>query len=63
MALLLEKMDYKMTFIETIKANGLEPYHYLKHLMTELPYYERDDRDIEELLPWNVSGEGIVRIS
>ncbi len=51
------------TIIETAKANGLEPYHYLKYLMTELPYYQRDDRDIEALLPWNVEGEGIVRLA
>ena len=51
------------TIIETAKANGLEPYHYLKYLMTELPYYQRDDRDIEPLLPWNVEGEGIVRLA
>ncbi len=51
------------TIIETAKANGLEPYHYLKYLMTELPYYQRDDRDIEPLLPWNVDGEGIVRLA
>ena len=47
----------------TAKANGLEPYHYLKYLMTELPYYQRDDRDIEPLLPWNVEGEDIVRLA
>jgi transposase len=51
------------TLIETAKANGLEPYHYLKHLMTELPYYQRDGRDIEPLLPWNVEGEDIVRLA
>ncbi|MDQ7046194.1 MAG: IS66 family transposase [Sulfurovum sp.] len=51
------------TIIETAKANGLEPYHYLKYLMTEFPYYQRDGRDIEALLPWNVSADGIVRIS
>ena len=49
------------TIIETAKANGLEPYHYLKYLLTELPYYMRDGRDIEALLPWNV--EGIVRLA
>ena len=50
------------TVIETAKANGLEPYHYLKYLLTELPYYQRDGRDIEALLPWNVEGEEIVRL-
>lgn len=44
------------SIIETAKANGLEPYHYLKYLLTELPYYQRDGKDIEALLPWNVKG-------
>jgi len=48
------------TIIETAKANGLDPYHYLKYLMTEIPYYKRDDRDIEDLLPWNVTADDIV---
>jgi transposase len=51
------------TIIETAKANGLEPYHYLKYLLTQLPYYQRDDRDIEPLLPWNVEGEDIVKLA
>lgn len=51
------------TVIETAKANGLEPYHYLKYLLTELPYYMRDGKDIEALLPWNVEGERIVRLA
>lgn len=51
------------TVIETAKANGLEPYHYLKYLLTELPYYMRDKRDIEALLPWNVEDENIARLA
>ena len=51
------------TIIETAKANGLEPYHYLKYLMTELPYHQRDNRDIEPLLPWNVDGQAIVKLA
>lgn len=42
------------SIIETAKLNGLEPYFYLKYLLTELPVYQRDGRDIEGLLPWNV---------
>ncbi len=38
--------------IETAKANGLEPYAYLKHLFTELPLITSVD-DVEMLLPWN----------
>jgi len=50
------------TIIEIAKANGLDPYHYLKYLLTEFPYYQRDKRGSEELLPWNVSGEDVVRL-
>jgi hypothetical protein len=42
------------SIIETAKFNGLEPFYYLKYLLTELPIYQRDGRNIEELLPWNV---------
>jgi len=45
------------SIIETAKLNGLEPYFYLKYLLTELPIYLRDGKDIEELLPWNVDKE------
>ncbi len=42
------------SIIETAKLNGLEPYFYLKYLLTWLPVYQRDGNDIEKLLPWNV---------
>jgi hypothetical protein len=42
------------SIIETAKLNGLEPYHYLRYLLSELPVYQRDNKDIEALLPWNV---------
>ena len=41
--------------IETAKANSLEPYQYLTYLFTQLPIYERDEKDIDDLLPWNVT--------
>lgn len=40
--------------IETAKANGLDAYAYLKYLLTQLPIYEAQKKDIEDLLPWNV---------
>jgi transposase len=40
--------------IETAKANGSDAYKYLKYVLTQLPIYEAEGRDIEELLPWNV---------
>jgi len=42
------------SIIETAKLNGLEPYFYLKYLLTQLPIYQREGKDIEGLLPWNV---------
>jgi transposase len=51
------------TVIETAKANGLEPYHYLKYLLTELPYYMRDEKDLEGLLPWNVNDGVVVKLA
>ena len=40
--------------IETAKANNLDPFAYLSHLLTELPIYQVESRDIDPLLPWNV---------
>ena len=40
--------------IETAKANNLDAYAYLKHILTQLPIYEAEGKDIDELLPWNV---------
>ena len=39
--------------IETAKANGLEPYEYLKQALTALPYADTVDK-VEALLPWNI---------
>jgi transposase len=47
------------TIIETAKLNRLEPYYYLKYLLTELPVYQRDNKNIEKLLPWNID-KGIL---
>jgi transposase len=49
------------SLIETAKANGLEPYAYLRHLFTELPKAETVEA-IEILLPGNISKDQI-RIS
>ncbi len=42
------------SIIETAKANGLDPYAYLCHVLALLPIYEHEGKDIEDLLPWNV---------
>ena len=44
------------SLIETAKANGLEPYGYLRHVFTELPK-ATSLKDIEALLPMNIDKE------
>ncbi len=39
--------------IETAKANGIEPYAYLRHIFKELPYADTVEK-LDALLPWNV---------
>lgn len=46
------------SLIETAKANGLEPYAYLRHVFTELPKALNVDA-IEALLPANVNNDQI----
>lgn len=41
------------SIMETVKANGLEPCHYLKRVFQLLPLAKSDD-DIDALLPWNI---------
>jgi len=40
------------SLIETAKANGLEPYFYLRYVLTTLPTLASDA--LSSLLPWNV---------
>ena len=46
------------SLIETAKANGVEPYAYLRYLFTELPKAETVDA-IERLLPANLDADQI----
>ncbi len=48
------------SIIETAKANGLEPYAYLRTLFTRLPSCETVE-DFERLLPWNVEIEALPK--
>ncbi len=41
------------SLVESAKANGLEPYQYLREVFTALPQAEKVE-DIENLLPWAV---------
>ncbi len=44
------------SLIETAKANGLEPYGYLRTVFSELPAANTVD-DIEAVLPYNVANK------
>lgn len=44
------------SLVETAKACGLEPYHYLRHLFEKLPY-ARSEEDHRALLPQRLSPE------
>jgi hypothetical protein len=39
------------SLIETAKANGVEPYYYLRHIFARLPLAKTAD-DYAALLPW-----------
>ncbi len=47
------------SLVETAKANGLEPYAYLRHVFTELPRAETVEA-IEALLPWSIERESLT---
>jgi len=46
------------SLIETTKANGLDPYTYLRHVFTELPKAETVEA-VEALLPGNLGVDQI----
>lgn len=43
------------TLIETARANGADPYYYLKYLMEQMPkhLYEKGREYMPELMPWS----------
>jgi transposase len=47
------------SLIETTRANGLEPYHYLRHVLKELPKAQSVE-DYERLLPWNLTADTLI---
>ena len=46
------------SLVETAKANGLEPYHYLKYLFTHLPSASTPEA-LRQLLPTQVKAESL----
>ena len=47
------------SLIETAKANGLEPYSYLRYIFEKLPLAENLE-DYEALLPWNLNAKTLA---
>jgi transposase len=47
------------SLIETAKANGLEPYAYLRHIFKKLPLAQTE-QDLKELLPQNIDPDSIA---
>jgi transposase len=47
------------TLIETAKANGLEPYAYLRHIFQKLPLAQTE-QDLKDLLPQKIDSDSIA---
>jgi len=47
------------SLIETAKANGLEPYGYLRHIFKQLPLVQTE-QDLRDLLPHNIHPDDIA---
>ncbi|MBQ6150395.1 MAG: IS66 family transposase [Mogibacterium sp.] len=43
------------TMIETAKANGADPYYYLKYLLEKMPHhlYDKDKSYLPDMMPWS----------
>ena len=50
------------SLIETAKANGLEPYAYLRHIFKKLPLAQTK-QDLKDLLPQNIDPTTIAVIA
>ena len=47
------------TLIETAKANGLEPYAYLRHIFKKLPLAQTE-QDLKDIPPQNINPDSIA---
>lgn len=47
----------RVSIVETAKANGLDPYTYLKLLLTELPYLGKNPASdkLDLFMPWTAA--------
>jgi transposase len=50
------------SLVETAKANGIEPYTWLRHVLEYLPAAQTAD-EIEKLLPWNLHAATLTDIA
>ena len=50
------------SLVETAKANGVEPYTWLRHVLEHLPAARTAD-EMEKLLPWNFHAATLADIS
>lgn len=41
------------SMVETAKANGVNPYHYVSFLLEKFPSSLMNDDELEALAPWN----------
>ena len=48
--------------IETVKANGREPYAYLRRVFTDLPK-ATTLAEVDALLPWNVARPATLSVA
>ena len=48
------------SLIETAKANGHEPYSYLRHIFEKLPYASTLE-EYDALLPWNLNPKKLAQ--
>jgi hypothetical protein len=48
------------SLVETAKANGLEPYAYLRYIFEKLPLV-KNNQDYEKLLPQHLSQDELKR--
>jgi len=51
------------SLFETARANGLEPYWYLRKVFEEMPIYLRDQKPVDDLLPWNVDSKELAQLA
>ena len=50
------------SLIETVKANGIEPYRYLRYIFTKLPLAKSTD-DFKRLTPQNLDLDEFARLT